>query len=97
MAFAHSSLRGEAENFEKIRVPYALCPDYSGFSARTIWDDSRICVRHLIVYEKIAVVSSANYISRAVRFFSFNIQCSINIFSNNWLERHERGMDEQVI
>ena len=66
---------------DKIRVLYALGPDYSGFTAGAMWDDAKIGIRHLTAYEKVAVVSDANWITGAAKFFAFIIPCPVKIFS----------------
>lgn len=48
---------------DKIRVLYVLGPDVSGFTAGAMWDDAKIGIRHLTAYEKVSVVSDANWIT----------------------------------
>jgi hypothetical protein len=70
---------------DKIRVLYALGLDFSGFTAGAMWDDAKIGIRHLTAYDKVAVVSDANWITGAVKFFSFIIPCPVKIFGNDGL------------
>lgn len=67
----------------KIRVLYQLSNDFSGFTAGAMLDDAKLGIRHLTEFEKIAVVTDAEWISRAVQFFSFFIPCPVKIFGNN--------------
>jgi SpoIIAA-like len=67
----------------KIRVLYQLSPDFSGFTAGAMFDDARLGIRHLTEFEKIAVVTDADWISRAVQFFSLFMPCPVKIFGNH--------------
>ncbi len=67
----------------KIRVFYQLSRDFSGFTAEAMFDDARLGIRHRTSFEKIAVVTDADWIPRAVQFFSLFISCPVKIFGND--------------
>jgi len=77
------AVEGGIKRHEKIRVLYHLGNDFSGFTAGAMFDDAALGIRHLTEFEKIAVVTDAAWISRAVQFFSFFIPCPVKIFRNN--------------
>ncbi|MGO9138551.1 MAG: STAS/SEC14 domain-containing protein [Syntrophales bacterium] len=60
-----------------VRVLYQLSRDFLGFTAGAMLDDAKLGIRHLTQFEKIAVVTDANWISRAVQFFSlfYTLSC----------------------
>jgi len=66
----------------KIRVLYQLSPDFSGFTGEAMFDDAKLGLRHLNSFEKIAVISDVDWISRIVRFFSLMIPCPVKVFGN---------------
>ena len=67
----------------KIRILYQLSRDFSGFTAEAMFDDAKVGIRHRTSFEKIAVVTDADWISRAVQFFSVFIPCPVKVFGNN--------------
>ncbi len=67
----------------KIRILYQLERDFSGFTAEALFDDARLGIRHRTAFEKIAVVTDAEWISKAVQFFSLFIPCPVKIFGNH--------------
>jgi hypothetical protein len=66
----------------KIRVLYQLSRDFSGFTAEAMFDDAKFGIHHLTELEKIAVVTDAKWILRAVPVFSLFIPCPVRVFGN---------------
>jgi len=77
------AVEGGLKRHGKIRVLYQLSNDFSGFTAEAMFDDAKLGIRYLTKFEKIAVVTDADWISRAVQFFSLFIPCPVKIFGNN--------------
>ncbi len=69
----------------KICVLYVLGPAFSGFTAEAMWDDAKIGMKHLVSYEKVAVVSDVSWVVSAMRIFSFIIRCPVKTFGNDEL------------
>lgn len=66
----------------KIRVLYQLSRDFTGFTAEAMFDDAKLGILHRTDFEKIAVVTDANWILRAVQAFSLFIPCPVRVFRN---------------
>lgn len=77
------NLESRLKRHEKILVLYQLDRDFSGFTAEAMIDDARFGLRHRTAFEKIAVVTDAEWISRAVHFFSLFVPCPVRIFANH--------------
>ena len=78
-------LEEKLKGHEKIRLLYHLGKDFSGFTAEAMWDDTKVGIRHLTAFEKIAVVSDVEWIAGAVKVFAFIIPCPARIFGNEGL------------
>ncbi len=78
-------IESKLKKFRKLRVLYALGPDFSGFTAEAMWDDAKIGLKHLTEYEKVAVVSDVSWVVGAVKFFSLFIPCPVKVFDNDKL------------
>ena len=71
---------------EKVRLLYHLGSDFTGFTAAALWDDTKVGIRHLTAFEKIAVVTDVSWIVDAVKVFGFFIPCPVKVFGNDRLD-----------
>lgn len=67
---------------ERIRVLYQLAPEFEGFTAGAIWDDSKLGVAHLKAWERIAVVTDVDWVANAARMFALLMPGLVKVFSN---------------
>jgi len=79
--------------FGRIRVLYQLGPEFTGFSAGALWDDMKVGAAHLRDWERIAVVTDAEWVAGAVRLFRFAVPCPVRLYANaefnearSWIE-----------
>lgn len=70
---------------KKIRLLYQLDKDFTGFTAKAVWDDARLDLAHLAAFETVAIVTDVHWITEAVEFFGFFMHCAIRVFSNDRL------------
>ncbi len=68
---------------KQIRMLYQLTPDFKGFTTGAMWDDSKLGFTHLKAWEKIAVVTDAQWVANLVKMFAFALPCQVRIFSNS--------------
>ncbi len=65
-----------------VRLIYQIGPAFSGFTAGAMWDDAKLGMAHLKVWERIAVVTDIDWIAGAVRLFGFAMPGAVKVFSN---------------
>jgi len=70
------------ERHPKVRFLYHLGDDFSGFEMGAAWEDSKIGLKHLRGWERIAVVSDTPWVRAGVKIFSFLIPGEIRVFHN---------------
>ena len=70
------------ETHDKIRLLYHFGPEFEGYEAEAMWDDTKIGMKHLTHFEKIAVVTDVEWISRSVKAFGFMMPGEVQVFSN---------------
>lgn len=75
------------QNLKKIRIFCHLGADFSGFSAAAMWDDLKIGIKHLTVWEKIVIVTDKDWIKTGINTFDNVIPCPIKVFDNEHLEQ----------
>ena len=77
------AVESSLKRHEKIRVLYQLDRDFSGFTAGALFDDARLGLRHRSAFEKIAIVTDADWIAKSAHFFSLFVPCPVMIFGNH--------------
>lgn len=65
---------------DKVRIYYEIDPDFNGFDAGAMWDDTRLGFRHFNRWERFAVVTDVDWIQHAVKFFGFLVPGQVRIF-----------------
>jgi SpoIIAA-like len=73
----------------KVRFLYHLGEDFSGFEAAAMWDDTKLGLKHLAGWERMALVSDVEWIRTALRIFGLAIPGHVRVF-------HNREIDEAI-
>lgn len=79
---------------EKLRFLYHLGRDFTGFEAGAIWDDTRLGLKHLLGWAKIAVVSDMDWIRVTTRAFGFAMPGHARVFRDSELSEAMRWVAE---
>ena len=66
----------------KVRFLYHLGQDFSGFEAAAMWDDTKLGLKHLGGWERMAVVSDVEWVRAAVKIFGLAIPGHVRVFHN---------------
>jgi hypothetical protein len=80
--------------YPKVRFLYHLGEDFSGFEAAAVWDDTKLGLKHLTGWERMAVVSDMNWIRGAIRVFGLAIPGQVRVFHNCDLTEATRWISE---
>jgi hypothetical protein len=70
----------------RIRFLYHLGPEFEGFTAGAAWEDAKIGLRSMRLFDGCAIVSDAGWIRESARLVGFMMPCPVKVFGN-----HERG------
>lgn len=66
----------------RIRVLYQLTPEFTGFTAGSLWDDAKFGLANWKAWERIAVVTDVPWVAHALRMFAFAMPGRARVFSN---------------
>ena len=69
----------------KVRFLYHLGESFSGFEAAAMWDDTKLGLKHLAGWEKMALVSDVDWVRAAVKIFGLAIPGQVRVFHNREL------------
>lgn len=78
----------------KVRFLYHLGDELTGFEAAAMWDDTKLGLRHLAGWEKMALVSDIEWIRAAVKIFGLAIPGQVRVFHNRELDEAMRWIAE---
>lgn len=78
----------------KVRFLYHLGEQFSGFEAAAAWDDTKLGLRHLGGWERMAVVTDVEWVRGAVRIFGLAIPGQIRVFHDRDLAEAKRWISE---
>lgn len=67
---------------DKVRFLYHLGNEFSGFETAAMWDDTKLGLKHLRGWERLAVVSDIEWIRAAIRIFGIAIPGHVRVFHN---------------
>ena len=82
------AIEAKLKDHEKIRLLYQIGPDYTGYEASAMWDDTKVGMKHLTHFEKIAVVTDDKWMIRAVKAFGFMIRGEVRLHAVSSWRRH---------
>ena len=70
---------------DKIRLICVLGGEFDGYSASAMWDDTKVGMRHLFSFERIALVTDHEMYGRAVKGFGFLSPAQVRVFGSSEL------------
>lgn len=74
------TVEAAAAREEKIRLIYILGPDFEGFGAHAMWDDTKLGLRHFSSFTKVAAVTDNVLMQNAVRAFGVLMPAEVRAF-----------------
>ena len=72
----------KASGSDKIRVLYVLGADTPDFSASAMWEDAKLGAGHIRSWERIAMVTDADWIHRTVKALAWAIPGDVRVFAS---------------
>ena len=75
---------------KKVRFLCRLGQDFTGFEVAAMWDDTKLGLKHLSGWEKMAVVSDVAWIRVAIEAFGLALPGRVRVFHNSELADAKR-------
>ena len=88
------AVEAKIKDFPKIHLLYVLGPEFIGYDMEAMWDDTKIGLKHLRAWEKIAVVTDTEWIRKAVHMFGFTIPGQVSVYKNDELSNAKDWVSE---
>ncbi|MGD8817760.1 MAG: STAS/SEC14 domain-containing protein [Acidobacteriota bacterium] len=82
------------DQYEKVSFLYHLGPDFTGFTAGAMWDDTRVGFEHYTSWYKIALVSDMSWIRHLASGMGIFMPAQVRVFDNDQLDEAKRWVAE---
>jgi len=69
--------------YGSVRFLYHLGDKFTEFDARAIWDDAKVGLQHINVWERVAVVTDVGWIRMAMKLFGIFVPGHVRILGND--------------
>lgn len=69
--------------YKRLRLLYVLGEEFTGFTGAAAWEDAKIGMRHFASFERIAVISDAEWIQHMVKALGFVIPGEVRIYAQS--------------
>lgn len=66
----------------RVRFLYQLGPEFLGFTPGAAWEDARVGLRYLRLFERCAVVTDIDWVSAGVRGLATLMPCPVKVLGN---------------
>ena len=67
----------------KLRFIYQLGPDFQGFTSGAAWEDAKLGLRYMRLFEGCAIVTDVGWIREATKVAAFMMPCPVKVFNNS--------------
>jgi hypothetical protein len=88
------TVEARLKEHEKLRLLYHCGPEMTGFDLAAAWDDTKVGLRHMLDFERAAVVASDAWIRDSMKVFGFMMPGHIRVWDENGLEEAKAWVSE---
>ena len=82
--------------YSHVRLLYQLGDEFSKFEMAALWQDTKVGLKHLPSWERIAVVTDVEWIRNVVRAFGFMMRGRLRIFANKDVSEAKEWLLEEA-
>jgi hypothetical protein len=67
---------------QRVRLLYVFAPDFTGLTAGAGWEDARLGLKYLRMFERCAIVSDVTWIRESARVIGTMMPCPVKVFGH---------------
>jgi hypothetical protein len=67
---------------------------FDEFSGAAAWEDTKVGLKHLTQFDRIAVVTDVDWIQNSIKYFGFALPGEVRVFKNGDLQRARDWISE---
>lgn len=88
------AVEDKISRYQELHLLYVLGGDFEGYSGLAAWEDAKVGLRHFTDFDRIAVVTNVNWITRTVKAFSFVVPGDVRVFANEEIDTARQWVSE---
>ena len=88
------ALEDKLRKTRKVRFLYLLGEAFDEFSGAAAWEDTKVGLKHLTQFDRIAVVTDVDWIQNSIKYFGFALPGEVRVFKNGDLQRARDWISE---
>lgn len=74
-------LEDKLRKIKNVRLLYILGVTFEGFTHAAMWQDTKVGLRHLTRFDRIAVVTDVDWIGNSIKVFGFAMPGEVRVFT----------------
>ena len=71
---------------DKIRLLYVLGPEFTGYEADAMWEDTKLGAKTFTKYDRMAVVTDTSWVRHSVKAFGWLIPGDVKVYPSDQLD-----------
>lgn len=88
------ALEEKLREVHKVRLLYVLGEGFDGYTGAAAWEDTKVGLRHLTRFERIAVVTGVDWIRNSIKVFGFALPGEVRVYKNDELQKAREWVSE---
>ena len=80
------AVRDRLSRHDKIRLLYVLGPEFTGYDADAMWEDTKFGAKTFTDYDRMAIVTDTTWLRRTVKAFGWAIPGEVRVFPYDGLD-----------
>lgn len=88
------ALERRLERHAKVRLLYVAAEPFEGYTGGAAWEDAKVGMKHFTSFERVAVVTDADWLENAVKAFGFVFPAQVRVFDEDDLEEARQWVCE---
>ncbi len=81
---------------ERVSLLYVLIDGFKGYTVAAAWEDAKVGLKHLTRFDRVAVVTDADWIAKSVKAFGFVMPGEVRVFENENLQQAREWISEPL-
>jgi hypothetical protein len=74
------AVKDRLSRHDKIRLLYVLGPEFTGYEADAMWEDTKLGMKTFTDYDRMAIVTDTTWLRRTVKAFGWAIPGEVRVF-----------------
>jgi hypothetical protein len=88
------ALEAQLTRHKKVRLLYVFGEQFTGYSGGAAWEDTKVGMKHLTSFERVAIVTDVDWIENMIKAFGFAVPGEVRVFDDDELEAARQWISE---